>query len=209
MVTNTFSPFGFREFGRQEGGSPTAGMDRYFINSSDANTYFTGDVVCMSSAAAGVLSLWSGSSGYVPLGVFMGCEYFNTTINQVRWSPYFPGSVGSSSPVTAYVVTDPDRLFIAQGSTAAVLGTSVIGFGITILSSDQADGNTLSGISNIGLGSSACTVQSATSPFRIVDTYQNFAPPGVNGTSSGSEAAQIMVVRPNNWARNSLNAAST
>src|SRR5688572_11792749 len=104
MVTNTFSPFGFRQFGRQEGGSPTAGMDRFFINSSDANVYFTGDVVCQSSASAGLISLWSASSGYIPLGVFMGCEYYNPSVGRVVWNSYFPGSVGSSSPVTCYVV---------------------------------------------------------------------------------------------------------
>lgn len=208
-MANTFNPFGFQEFGRQEGGSPTAGMDRFFINSSDASVYFTGDLVCVSSRTPGVLSLFDPSSGAIPMGVFVGCEYYSASFGRVTWNNYFPGSVGSSSPVTAYVITDPERLFIAQGSTAAVLGTSVIGFGISVLSSAQASGDTLNGRSCIGLGSSACSQQSATSPFVVVDVYQNYAPPGVNGTSSGSEAAQIMVVRPNRWARKSLNMAST
>ena len=56
----------------------------------------------------------NGTATIKPLGVFAGCEYYNPTVNRVTWSPYFPGSVGSSSPVTAYVITDPEMTFIAS-----------------------------------------------------------------------------------------------
>ena len=213
-MANTYSPFGFRPFGRRDGGAPTAGMDRLWIASSDTALYFTGDVVCQSSATTGTnpntISLWSGSSGYIPVGVFAGCEYYSPSVGRVVWNSYFPGSVGSSSPVQAYVITDPDQLFIAQASTTSgAVGSSLLGFGITIASSGQASGNLLSGISNIALASSGTTLQSASMPFRVVDVYSNTAPPGVNGTSTGTEGAQILVVAPNNWLRRGLNAAST
>jgi hypothetical protein len=213
-MVNTFSPFGFRPFGQREGTAPTAGMDRLFIQSSDTNLYFTGDVVCLSSATLGTnpntISLWSGSSGYIPVGVFVGCEYYNSGVNRQVWSANWPGNQGSSGTATAYVITNPQQLFIAQASTtSSAVGSSMVGFGISIASSLQAAGNQTTGQSNLALASSNTSLQSSTSPFRVVDTYQNYAPPGVNGTSSGTEGGAILVVQPNNWLRNGLNSAST
>ena len=213
-MANTYNPFGFRQFGRREGASPTAGFDRLFLASSDANLYFTGDVVCLSSATTGTnpntISLWSGSSGYIPVGVFMGCKYYSPSVGRTVWSSYFPGNVGSSSPCDAYVCTDVEQRYIAQASTTSgVVGSSMIGWGITIASSGQASGNTTTGISNIALASSVTSIQSATSPFKVVDVYSNWAPSGVNGTSTGSEGGAILVVVPNNWFYQGLNSAST
>lgn len=208
-MANTFSPFGFRSFGRMEGGAPTAGLTRVFIASSDTNQYFTGDTVAYSSAGiAGNVTLpASGTTSPATLGVFAGVEFYNTATGTIRFSPYFPGSVGSSSPCNAYVITDPEQLFIVQSSTTATLGASNIGYNVGITSSLQTTGNLLSGISGIALNSSTVSANSSL-PFRIVDVYANHAPPGVNGTDTTS-AGQIMVVAPNNWARKNLTAPST
>ena len=213
-MANVFSPFGFRSFGQREGSAPTAGFDRLFIASSDANLYFTGDLVSLSSATTGTspntISLTNNTSGSIVAGVFAGCEYYSPSVGRVVWSSYFPGSVGSSSPCNAYVITNPQQLFIAQASTTSgVVGTSLINFGLNACSSLQASGNTLSGQSYLAIGSSTATIASSLSQFRVVDVYQNYAPPGVNGTSSGSEGAAILVLQPNNWMRNNLTAASS
>jgi len=214
-MANTFVPFGFRQFGRMDGGAPTAGFDRLFIASSDTNLYFTGDVVCLSSAqgfgtSPNTISLWSGSSGYIPYGIFMGCKYYSPSVGRTVWSSFFPGSVGSSSPCDAYVCSDPDQRYIAQASTTGgVVGSSMMGWGITIATSGQASGNQTTGVSNIALASSVTSLQSATSPFRVIDVYSNWAPPGVNGTSTTAEGGAVLVVIPNNFFRKGLNAAST
>ena len=208
-MANTFSPFGFRPVGRLEGGSPTAGLTRVFIASSDTNSYYTGDTVAYSSAGiAGYISLPSSGTLSPPtLGVFMGCEYYQTTTGRITFSPYFPGSVGSSSPCNAYVITDPEQQFIVQSSTTALIGSSNVGYNVGVASSLQSGGNTLSGISAIALNSSTVSANSSL-PFRIVDSYANSAPPGVNGTDT-TTAGQILIVQPNNWARKNLTAPST
>lgn len=213
-MANSYSPFGFRPFGNREGVAPTAGMERLFILSSDANTYFTGDVVSLSSGTTGTnpntISPWSLSSGYIPVGVFVGCEYYSPTVGRVVWNSYFPGNVGSSSPCNAYVITNPDQRFIAQVSTTSgVVGASVVGFGISIATSQSSQGNTFSGQSAQALASSNLSLQASSSPFKVVDVYANYAPPGVNGTSTGAEGAQILIVQPNNWLYKGLQAAST
>ena len=209
-MANTFSPFGFRAFGRMDGGAPTAGMTRVLIASSDTTAYFTGDTVAFSSFSTlpGYISLPSSGTLSPPtLGVFVGCEFYNTATGQIRFSPYFPGSVGSSSPCNAYVITDPDQLFLVQSSTTDTLGSSNVGMNVGVASSLQSNGNTLSGISGLALNSSTVTAN-ASMPFRIVDSYANYAPAGVNGTDT-TAAGQIMVVAPNNWARKNLTAPST
>lgn len=215
-MANSWAPFGLRSFGHRDGSAPTMGLQRFFMNSSDTVAVGTGDLVVQSTAAsaAGYVTGISTSAtspptaGYV--GVFAGCEYYNPSVGRTLWNSYWPGSVSATSaagPVTAYVITDTEMQFIAQGSTTNVLGSSNVGMNIGWLSSLANNPNTTTGISQAGLASSGITA-SASYAFRVVDIYQNFAPPGVNGTST-TEGGQILVVVPNTWARNTLTGVST
>lgn len=213
-MANTFNPFGFRQFGQREGSAPTAGMERLLFASSDTNLYFTGDLVAISSYSTLVggisqVSSLNNALTVTPIaGVFLGCEYYSPSVARTVWSPYFPGNVGSSSPCNAYVCTNPEQLYIAQGSTAVVYGTSCIGLGVTYTTSQSSLGNTLSGISAMYLNTTVSGLSSL-SAFKVVDVYANYAPPGTNGTSSGSEGAQILVLQPNQFMRRNLTAVST
>jgi hypothetical protein len=215
ILVNTFAPFGFRDFGERDGQAPTMGFETFNLSSADANTYFTGDVVQISSASATLGAITLPASGTAVgamgvLGVFVGCEFFNTTTQRNEWHPNATGNVGGK----AFVVTDPERLWIAQGTSVAVLGTSNIGMNIGFTSSEtlgqQSKGNTISGVSNVALNSTSVSPTN-TLPFRIFATYQSFAPPGgfVNGTSSGAEGCQWLVLQGNNWARGQLTGVSS
>ncbi len=211
-MANTFAPFGFRPFGDMDGASPTMGLTRYYLASSDANTYFTGDVVAISTGSgspAGYITLPStGTNLTNPIfGVFVGCEYYNPTVGRMVWDSHSGGNIGSSNAGNAYVITDPNQLFLVQGTTTAVLGTSTIGMAIGIASSLQANGNTLSGISGLALNSSTVNSSGVSLPFRIVDTSSNYQPPGVNGTD-GTAAGAVMVVQFNNQGRRALTQTS-
>ena len=201
-MANTNAPFGFRSFGHRDGSAPTMGLERYFINSSDANPYFTGDPVALSSATPGSLQPYFGSS-LTPrvAGIFAGCEYYNPSVGRVTWNSYFPGTVSSSSPVTAYVISDPEMQFLVQASSAG-LGSSNVGANVNILAAQSSLGNTLSGISVVTIASTLALTSASLSsyPFTIVDVYSNFAPPGANGVDNSS-AYNVMVVVPNNTFR--------
>lgn len=198
-MVNTNAPFGFRQFGRREGGAPTAGLERLFINSSDTNLYFTGDIVNRSSANNQFITNPSSATGiinqYAQAGVFLGCEYYSPAVGRVVWNSYFPGSVGSSSPCNAYICTDPEQLYIVQGTSGAVLTSTSVGMGFTATTSQSSLGNQATGQSVMTILSSAPTGLSSNSAVRVVDLYSNFAPPGVNGTSTGSEGFQVAVVQ--------------
>lgn len=199
-MANTQAPFGFRQLRRLDGGSPTAGFDRLFLASSDTSTIFTGDPVVTSATGPYVTAASSGISQI--RGVFMGCEFYSATFNQIRWSPFFPGSVATGgADVQCWVCTDPEMLYIAQGSTSGVIGSTTVNLniGMTVNSSLAS---TLTGQSVAVLTSS--TIGSTnTLPWRIYDLYSNYAPPGSNGTDNTS-AGNIVVVAPNNWDRTNL-----
>jgi len=129
--------------------------------------------------------------------VFQGCEYYNSQVGRVVWSPYFPASAGSSSPVTAYVIDDPEMTFLVQSSSAAVVGSSNTGMLISITT---GTGNALTGRS----GAYAETITSLSSGIlRIWDSYANFGPPGANGTDT-TVASQMLIVQPSGWVRNTV-----
>ncbi len=204
-MANTSNPFGFRSFGHRDGSAPTMGLERVFILSSDTASYFTGDPVARSSVTPGNIQLYSGSS-LAPLcaGIFAGCEYYSPAVGRVVWNSYFPASVSSSSPVTAYIISDPEMQFIVQCSSAG-LGSSQVGCNCNVL---VGTGNTATGISAATVASSLASVSASSYPFRFIDVYSNFSPPGVNGVDNSS-AFNIIVVAPNNWDRKALTGVST
>lgn len=210
-MANTSNPFGFRQFGRREGGAPTAGLETRLIASGNTNPIFTGDVVANSTASPGYIITIGATCAVTTQmqGVFFGCEYYNANVNRVTWSSYWPGS-GATGDVKAYICTDPDQLYIAQGSTGTVLGTTMIGFGIPCSILLSTLGNTATGQSVMYLNSSNYTAFSSNAQFTLVGMYSDYAPPGVNGTSTGAEGMQIAVVQPlNTWRRAGLTNLST
>lgn len=220
---------GFQTFTRQEGASPTAGLTGVWIASTDPGLIFRGDPVVTSSnggtanSGAYITSVNTNSittsTGFLCRGVFQGCYQYQPAVNRVVWSNYYNGSVtGSTGDIKAYIIDDPDMNFICQASTKATITSSYVGLNIGI-TYNTTTGNTTSGLSNVSLESTSVT-SSNSQPFRIVDFYSAYAPPGglqgpaigtnafVNGTDN-TTAANILVVRLNNCDRLNLTARSS
>jgi hypothetical protein len=220
---------GFQTFGLAEGNSPTAGMTPMWIASTDASLIFRGDPVVTSSAGgtnnSGAyitsLQISSPSSGFLCRGVFQGCYQFQPSAGRVVWSNFYNGVVtGSTGDIKAYIIDHPDAQFIVQASTKGTITSSFIGLNIGV-TLNTTTGNTTTGYSNITVESSIVGSLSSL-PFRIVDFYSAYAPPGglqgpafgssatnlVNGTDN-SNPANIIVVRLNNCDRVSLTARSS
>lgn len=215
-MANVSNPFGFRQFGQREGTAPTAGMEIRFISSAYTGPVFTGDVVVQSSASPPYIVSANSTTGtggitnaisQTALGIFLGCEYFNSNVSRVTWSSYWPGS-GATGDVKCTICTNPEQLYIAQGSTGGVLGSSNIGQAIPYSLTGSSAGNTTTGQSIASLQSSLVTGLSSNGQFLITDIYSNWAPPGVNGTSTTAEGLQIVVVQPLNFIRRTITAAA-
>jgi hypothetical protein len=202
-MVNNFSPFGFRQFRRLDGGAPTAGFQTLTIASSDTNVIGTGDVVATSATGPYVTAISSGLSQI--RGVFMGCEFYSPTFQRKVWSPYFPGSVATTSGTNdaqAWVCDDPEMLYTVQCSTTSTVTSSQINLNFGVSSGAIGGANTTTGISVMTLASTSFG-STSTLPWRLWDLYSNWAPPGVNGTDNTS-AGNIVIVQPNNFDRSNL-----
>jgi hypothetical protein len=221
---------GFQSFGRQEGGSPTEGMTACWIASTDAGTIFRGDAVVTSSGGGTnlsgnyITSINNGanvtSTGQFVRGIFQGCYQFQPAAGRTIWSNFYNGVVtGSTGDVKAYIIDDPSQNFLVQGSTKAAIGSSMVGLNIGV-TFNSTSGNTTTGYSNVTVESTS-VLAIAGLPFRIVDVYSAYAPPGglagpagagttpfINGTDNTSPA-NMVIVRLNNCDRLNLTARSS
>jgi hypothetical protein len=219
---------GFQTFNRMEGASPTEGATPVWVASTDAGVIFRGDTVVTSSgggtnnSGAYVTSIQNGpnatstSSGVMVRGVFQGCYQFQPSAGRTVWSNNYSGVVtGSTGDIKAYVIDDPDMMFLVQASTRGTITSSMIGLNIGV-TFNSTSGNTTTGYSNVTVESTSVTAISNQS-FRIVDFYSAYAPPGVpnvgtaafiNGTDN-TTPANMIIVRLNNCDRLNLTARTT
>lgn len=231
-MTNTLaSPsMGFQSFGHNEGAAPTEGATPVWIASTDAGFFFRGDPVLTSSgggannSGAYITSVNTvvSSSSFLVRGIFQGCYQYQPSVQRLVWSNSYQGTVtGSTGDVKAYVIDDPDRLFLVQASTNGAITSSMIGLNVSV-STGSTTGNTTTGYSNITLQATS-VVSNSSYPFRLVDFYSAYAPGGgafgnvnfgssatnvVNGLDN-SNPANIVVVRMNNCDRLQLTARSS
>jgi hypothetical protein len=231
MANTLGSPtMGFQSFGNAEGSSPTAGMTPVWIASTDAGLIFRGDPVMTSTSPGTNLSgayitslnaiAVTNSTGFLCRGIFQGCFQFQPSAGRVVWSNFYNGVVtGSTGDVKAYVIDNPEQQFVVQASTRGAITSSMVGFNVGI-TYNTTTGNTTIGYSNVTVESTS-TGGLATLPFRIVDFYSAYTPPGglagpagagttpfINGTDNTSPA-NMVVVRLNNCDRMSLTAKSS
>jgi hypothetical protein len=164
----------------------TSGHSVYLIDPAGvANNIFYGSIVQLT--AAGYVELADGTgkdittnnfggSSVGALGVFVGCEYVNAqgqTIHDQYYPTAYAAPTGTS--IKAYVVDDPNVLFMAQLS--AVSGQDDVG---TITGFASAQNATTSGSTSTGKSTMAldATVQTTVGCLKIVgfvspttDTY--------------------------------------
>jgi hypothetical protein len=210
---------GFQTCGRQEGSSPTDGLTPVWIASTDASLIFRGDPIVTSSAggtnnSGNYITAAASGNGFIR-GVFQGCYQYQPAASRVVWSNYYNGVVsGSTGDIKAYVIDDPDTLFLIQGSTTVAITSSMVGLNAGF-TANSSTGNTMTGYSNAVLQSTT-TGSTATYPWRIVDFYSAYALPAIpnigaaafiNGCDNTSPA-NMVIVRLNNCDRNSLTSRS-
>ena len=169
-MATTATPYGLKAV-NHIGGTPYAGSTRLLpIASGYASNIFNGSIV--SIVAAGtvemVTTVGSSAGNVFPagvIGVFVGCTYSDPVTGNLTFNQYWPsGTVAADAQ--AYIVDDPDVVFMAQADAAvtqADLGQN------THLAAAQSTttGSTQNGNSNSAVD--ATTATTATFAFRIVD----------------------------------------
>jgi hypothetical protein len=173
-MATTAAPYGLKPVKRADGMPYAGATSQYLIDPAGEGTnLFYGQAVII--GADGYIALAtgtgadltsnsiSGTTGVGAIGVFVGCEYVNSS-GQLVQAQYYPSGTANGGTIKAYVVDDPNVLFQAQldGTGAqTVIGTN------TFFASVQSTstGSTATGNSTSALDA---TVQTAAAAFRIV-----------------------------------------
>jgi len=169
-MATTASPYGLKAV-NHIGGTPYAGSTRLLpIASGYATNIYNGSVVLIDGTAGTVqivTDLGNNADAFPAgvIGVFVGCTYTDPNLGTVVFRNNWPtGTVASDAQ--AYIVDDPDVIFMAQADgavTQADLGQNTNFAAVQ----STTTGDTTTGNSNSAVSSTTATT--ATIAFRIVD----------------------------------------
>jgi hypothetical protein len=167
------APYGLRPVKRTDGMPYAGATSQYLIDpAGEATNLFYGQVVIIGADGYIALSTATGAdittnnlggNGVGAIGVFVGCEYVNSS-GQLVQAQYYPSGTANGGTIKAYVVDDPNVLFQAQldGTGAqTVIGTNTF----FAAAQSTSTGSTTTGNSTSALDA---TVQTAAAAFRIV-----------------------------------------
>jgi hypothetical protein len=166
-MASTATPFGAQPITRLGQSYNTQGFSSYSIASAYNTNIFFGDFVHLVTAGTlekdGGTSAFTGTQGAI--GVFVGCTYTDPVLNYKLHSQFWPANTVASD-AEAYVVDDPDALFLMQASGS--VPQTALGAGADIV---QTAGSTNIGKSRNAVNSTLPGL-AATNPLRIVDFYR-------------------------------------
>jgi len=172
-MANAETAFGLRPIGMAGSGPNSTGLTKYEIASDNTNAIFQYSI-CV-PLAAGVIDQAGATDGGTTqaLGVLMGIEYVDSTLNKTIYKNFWPGSgsvsVDTNFPVKALVADNPNQLFVvAADATLTDRATALTGvFANASLGTSARTGSTTTGRSNSELDVSTINT-TATLPLRIV-----------------------------------------
>jgi hypothetical protein len=169
-MATTATPYGLKAV-NHIGGTPYAGSTRLLpIASGYATNIYNGSVILIDGTAGTVqiVTDLGNNADQFPagvIGVFVGCTYTDPNLGTVVFRNNWPtGTVASDAQ--AYIVDDPDVIFMAQADgavTQADLGQNTNFAAVQ----STTTGDTTNGNSNSAVSST--TADTATIAFRIVD----------------------------------------
>lgn len=202
-MANTFAPTGFDDAELLIGAAPSGNLSNigYLIAYNNSHKIYQGDpVTLLSTGYIDTLAPGSISSTVMPCGIFMGCSYISASQARLVWSNFFPaGDTLTNGVVNAYVVDDPNRMFVVQtgwsaGSPAAAT-QAMVGMNATYAYGTPSFAN----ISGAYIDLNTTPATTATLPFRIVSLVTD--PPGANGTDTTTAYNKVLVAWNNQFYR--------
>ncbi|WP_421696927.1 hypothetical protein [Ancylobacter sp.] len=179
-MANIQAPNGFRAVRRIDGAALNFLTNVRLIASNDTTPIGYGDPV--TSLNTGYITRSTAGTTTIS-GIFMGCEYYDTSQQKWMYMPNWPGTSTTSGEIRAYITNDVNVVFEAQSNGTAI-GLADIGANINFVIGSP---NT-SGISTTALNQSTINT-TATLPFRIVGISTRV---GTDPTSSYNWAEVVL-----------------
>jgi len=184
-MANVSEKFGLRPYRKLDGTPLVGAQNRYRIAAGYATAIFQGDLV--KPTAAGNVERHTGNTSNAVVGVFNGCFYNDPTTQKPTWKNYYPGGVTpTQGGITAFVVDDPDAVFLVDSDGTFSAADLFKNYSVT-----TAGGVTQTGNSQVQLDYSESGTQ-VTYVIQAIDISQDPA------NSTESAANGNILVRINN-----------
>ena len=190
-MSNVVEQFGLRPYRKLDGTPLVGAQNRYTVKPGYATAIYQGDLVIPTSTGNIEKYDPSGGASNVVVGVFNGCFYNDPTTQKPTYKNYYPGGVTpTEGDLTAYIVDDPDAVFLADADAVFARADLFSNYGIT-----NTTGVTQTGISKAQLDVGVSGVAN-TFVVQAIDICQD---PDNNDTTSAN--ANILVRINNHFFR--------
>ena len=188
-MANVSEKFGLRPYRKLDGTPLVGAQNRYTIKAGYATAIYQGDLVIPTST--GNIEKHTAGNGAAVVGVFNGVFYNDPTTQKPTYKNYYPGGVTpTQGDVTAFVVDDPDAVFLADADTVFTRAMLYKNYSVT-----NTTGVTQTGISKAQLDVGASGT-ATTFAVQAIDISQD---PDNSDTSSAN--ANILVRINNHFYR--------
>ena len=145
MASNVSEKFGLRPYRKLDGTPLVGAQNRYIIKGGYATAIYQGDLVKPTST--GHIERHTHNTSAAVVGVFNGVFYNDPTTQKPTWSNYYPGGVTpTQGAITAFIVDDPDAVFLVDANAAFSRGDLYKNYSVT-----NTTGVTETGISKVQL----------------------------------------------------------
>ena len=186
-MANVSEKFGLRPYRKLDGTPLVGAQNRYTIASNYATAIYQGDLV--QPTAAGNIERHTAGNSTPVVGVFNGVFYTDPTTQKPTYKNFYPGSIVASD-ITAFVVDDPDAVFLMDADEAFTRANLFANYSVS-----NTTGVTQTGISKVQLDVSA-TGTAATFVVQAIDISQD-----PENSDTGSANANVLVRINNHFFR--------
>jgi len=186
-MSNQVEKFGMRPYRKLDGTPLVGAQNRYTIASGLAGAIFQGEMV--QPLGTGNIERHAPGTSEAVVGVFNGCFYTDPTTQKPTYSNYYPGGIAASD-ITAFVVDDPDAVFLMDADAAFTRADLFKNYSVT-----NTTGVTQTGMSKqqLDVGASGTA---ATFAVQAIDISQD-----PENSDTGSANANILVRINNHFYR--------
>ena len=188
-MANQSEKFGLRPHRKLDGTPLVGAQNRYTIKPNYGTGIFQGDLVV--PVSTGNIERHTGHTSYAVVGVFNGVFYNDPTTQKPTYGNYYPGSITpTQGDITAFVVDDPDAVFLMDADAAFTRADLYKNYSVT-----NTTGVTQTGISKQQLDVSVSGI-TATFAVQAIDISQD-----PENSDTGSANANILVRINNHFYR--------
>ena len=186
-MANVSEKFGLRPYRKLDGTPLVGAQNRYTIASNYGTAIYQGDLV--EPLTSGNIQKHGAGTSDAVVGVFNGCFYTDPTTQKPTFSNFYPGSIVASD-ITAFIVDDPDAVFLIDADEAFTRADLYKNYSVT-----NTTGVTQTGISKAQLDVSASGL-TATFVIQAIDISQD-----PDNSDTGTSNANILVRINNHFYR--------